>query len=123
MITNSPYGLTNVIKPGRVPEPLQPIHTCDPQEAIDTCLSCKVKGGCRPESSLCKLYRPKRNKKSKGIGKGGTRAALRVQRDEKILQMIRCGWRNKEVICQELGIGMSTLNQAIQRIRDRGDIP
>ena len=93
MITSSPYGIENAIKPGRMPEPLQPVHTCDPQWAMDICLSCEVKGGCRPGSNLCRLHHPK---KTTGIGKGGTRAALRAERDEKILHMVHHGWRNKK---------------------------
>lgn len=111
MITQSPYGLRNVIKPGNMPEPLQPVHTCDPQEIIDICLACPIDGGCYPELSACPLNG--RNK----------RTAKMLERDEKLLYLLTHGWSNTECICEELGIGPPALSAAKKRLRDRGVIP
>lgn len=114
MITRSPYRLTNVIKPGRMPEPIEEtVHTCDPQWAIDICLECRVRGGCKPDSSKCKL-----NNQHEVVHKPET-----LERDERLLYLLTHGWRNTEAICQELGIRKQALSAAKKRLRERGAIP
>lgn len=111
MITRNPYSHTNVIKPGHMPEPLKPVHTCDSQEIIDICLECPVYDGCHPEVKECPLNR--RNK----------RAAKMLERDERILYLLTHGWRNTEAICEKLGISSWILSGAKKRLRKQGKIP
>ena len=120
MITNSPYGITNVIRPGWMPEPLQPVHTCDPEEIIAVCLKCPVEGECHPELSICPLNR--RNKDNQNA-KPSKRTIARAERDEKLLYLLTHGWRNTECICEELGIKKAALCAAKKRLRERGEIP
>ena len=125
MITRSPYGFRNVIKPGCVPEPIQPVHTCDPPEVIAICLKCPVEGGCYPELSVCPLngrYKNSSEMRPKPI-KPNSRTIRMLERDEKLLYMLTHGWRNTECICEELGIGPSALSAAKKRLRERGAIP
>lgn len=124
MITQSPYGLRNVIKPGHMPEPLQPVHTCDPPEIIAICLDCPVDGGCRPELSVCPLNGRHKPPEEKGrIRNVNSRTAKMLERDEKTLYLLTHGWRNTECICEELGIGPAALSAAKKRLRERGEIP
>lgn len=114
MITRSPYCIGSVIKPGHMPEPItEPIHTCDPPEVIAICLDCHVRGGCRPDSSECRL-----NNQHEVTHKPET-----LERDEKLLYLLTHGWRNTECICEELGIGPKALSAAKKRLRGRGVIP
>lgn len=110
MITQSPYGLGHIIKPGRLPEPMDPVHTCDPQSAIDRCLDCekdKCCGTCKPEDSA-KYTGERRDVKRRKL------------RDEKILAMISEGRMSDKEICDQLGIGKSTFYNAKKRLRERG---
>lgn len=120
MITNSPYGIGNVIKPGHMPETIEPIHTCDPPEVIAICLKCPVEGGCYPELSICPLNGRNKNNPHK---KPTARTVQMMERDEKLLHLLTHGWRNTECICEELGIGRAALSAAKKRLRERGAIP
>lgn len=114
MITNDPYGISNVIKPGHMPDPIEPVHTCDPQWVIDLCLECKI-DNCYPWSDGCEL---------KAARKREIKHRLEtLDRDEKILYLLTHGWRNTECICEELGIGRAALSAAKKRLRERGAIP
>lgn len=116
MITRDPYSIRHVVKPGYgEPEPVEPVRTRDPQPAVNRCLDCTVPqllcfGTCEPgdEPNLC--GRPVRREKTR-------------LRDEKILDLIRAGWRNNDAICEELGISMSTLIVAKRRLREKGELP
>lgn len=111
MITHSPYSHRNIIKPGRMPEPLKPVHTCDSPDVIAICLKCPVKGGCRPSSPGCQVKtRPSKD-----------RTAERIERDKKICEMVKAGWKNK-AICEELRIKKATLSEAKKRLKERGEI-
>lgn len=114
MITSNPYRLRNVIKPGKLPEPLEPVHTCDPQWAIDRCLECKM-GGCYPDADGCKLNEA--NKQREAIHKPET-----LERDEKLLYLLTHGWRNTECICEKLNMSKKALTAAKKRLRERGAI-
>lgn len=104
MITQSPYGLGHITKPGRLPEPLEPVHTCDPQSAIDRCLNCTAKkcfGNCKTE--------------------GHDRESIRI-RNEKILEMILAGAGYLE-ICETAGVKISTFYGVKKKFKARGMIP
>lgn len=92
------------IKPGRLPEPLEPVRTCDPPEIMAVCLSCPLQS-CHSESAACPL-------------RGGARPG-RVRQDDRIRDMLSAGWRD-EPLCRELGISLDELSLAKQRIRKRG---
>ena len=111
MITHNPYSHRNIIKPGRAPEPLKPVHTCDTPDIIAICMECPVNGGCRPNSSECPLNGGNRNKKEK----------MR-ERDEKLAYMLAHGRRNTEAICEELHISKAALSAAKKRMRELGEV-
>lgn len=56
MITRDPFGLNRpVVKPGHMAEQLRPVSTRDPQEFVETCLSCQLPT-CSQESRACPLW-------------------------------------------------------------------
>lgn len=89
MITSDPYGITKVIKPGHMPEPLEPVHTCDPQHIIDLCLDCKVPGGCNQLSHNCPLRKVKEKTEKK--------KQWTLDRDEQIARMVNRGASAREI--------------------------
>lgn len=63
IISKDPLGLTRpAIKPGRLPEPVEPGSAHDPPERIAACLDCPL-AECRQDSAACplkSLTRPRR---------------------------------------------------------------
>lgn len=112
MITAEPYGIRHIIKPGYgEPEPVEPVSTRDPQYAINRCLSCiaeRCSGECKPNQN--------------GPRTRPTQSEHVRLRDEKILGLIRAGWRNNDAICEELGISKDVLFSAKRRLREKGEL-
>ena len=111
MITTDPYGISHVIRPGPLPEPLISVSTRDPQDAVDRCLNCSAEecyGNCAPTGSA--RYT-------------GERMDVRRRRlrDEQIRLML-LDKQNVQDICSKLGISRNTLFNAKRRLRERGDI-
>lgn len=97
------------IKPGHLQDtPIKHIHTVDPQEVIDMCLACTVKGDCRPYSDECPVM------KREAVRKAGVR-------DNEILMLINEGLSGRK-IRDKLHIGGSTFIAAKKRLREAGKI-
>ena len=106
-------------KPGYgEPEPVKPISTMDAPENVAVCLDCPLPK-CRSEYPVCPLY----GKKPSVTGRSRkTKREKALERDGKIRDLINAGWVNNDAICEELGIGKSTLSAAKKRLRERGEI-
>lgn len=112
MITCNPYGIGHIIRPGRLPEPLEPVSTRDPQSAVDRCLNCTAEqcfGTCGPYDGIRERTseRPEedpedRRKRQRAI-------------DAKVEAMLSAGYGHYP-ICRELQITEKELNQARGRI-------
>ncbi len=113
MIGNDPYGIRHAVRPGYgEPEPLEPVSTRDPPQAVNRCLCCTIPitecaGNCGPVDGPKLCGRPARREKTR-------------LRDEKIRDLINAGWVNNDAICEELKISMSTLIAAKRRLREDG---
>lgn len=117
MITSSPCGLGHIIKPGHLPEPLEPVSTRDPQCAVDRCLDCKIPpelcfGACSPYGEA------KANKRSAGAYDHEARRSRYQELDAKVEAMVKAGYDDYP-ICRALGITEKQLKTAKDRLRYR----
>lgn len=122
MITQDPYGIGYVIKPGCMPEPLQPVHTCDPPEIIAICLSCPVEAGCYPELSVCPLNGRNRrqDERARKDAKHNARTVKILERDEKLLYMLTHGWKNTECSARNLALDQRLYRQQRSGLESEG---
>lgn len=113
MISNL-RGPVHVTKPGRTPEPLEPVSVRDPQCAVDRCLSCTIP----PElcSGACGPYdEPKANKRAVGAYDYEAKRSKYEDLDKKVAKMIKDGNENYQICCA-LGITDRQLGMSKRRI-------
>ena len=113
MIMTDPYRLHhNVIKPGHLPEPLEPVSTRDPQSAVDRCLNCTAEqcfGTCGPYEGV--RERTSERPEEDPADRQKWQRAI----DAKVKTMLAAGYGNYP-ICRELQITEKELRQAKARI-------
>lgn len=117
MITSNPYGLTHIIRPGHLPEPLSPVSTRDPQCAVDRCLDCKIPpelcfGTCDPYGEA------KANERAAGAYDYEARRSRYQELDEKVREMLEAGY-NDYPICRALRITEKQLKMSKKRLQYR----
>lgn len=115
MITSNPYGIGHIIKPGHLPEPLQPVNQRDPQSAVDRCLACKIPkekcfGTCGPYSDA------KENDRAAGAYDYEAKRSRYQDLDEKVDAMVKAGYNNYP-ICRALGITEKQLKMSKKRLQ------
>jgi hypothetical protein len=121
--TGDGYGLANARPPwANTPkEKEKPIHYPDPQEEIETCMSCPLRG-CHPTSERCPLFGRKRGDGTKLDGTADKRHEIAQDNREKmerIYRMTMDGWTTRG-IARELGIDIKRVKYWKIKLRQEG---